>query len=589
MLGLLVALAGGLRGARAEEASGVAPAAERPDVFPLRLVRPGMRGHGLTVRHGTTIERFEIEVLDVVKHHTIKQDLILVRCLGEEFADHQIAQGMSGSPIYIEGRCAGALAYTWAWAKHALGGVTPIEDLLAEGRRPLEGRPTGVDLPTDLRRRRGGNEGEDLHMRPIGVPVALGGFSSETRAWLESRMAPLGLTTCSGTGAGAPGGAGDWADRSAPMVPGAALAVDLARGDFSASAIGTCTFVDGDRVYGFGHPFNSMGETELPMSVGYVYGVVASRNLSFKLGGALRPVGTLIQDRPPGVVGVLGREAPMVPFTVAFQNARTGRSETFRFEITPNRIFFTNMAIAALKECFARAETTLGPNTKRVAMTVRIRGMEPWSFEDAVGGFDGGFQRTLIHLLDRPLNHPTQRVVFESFDLSVSVEHADRRALVRAVGASLDEVRPGQEVDLVVDLEKKDGGERVRETLRARIPADAPAGDYPITVIGGDYIPADVPTPVDVADLPAEYDAQLKSTELVAVLPTSRVSVDVDGHLLRSLPLSGLARIARSPGGQALKLRPVTDLLVYQVPYVVVGRATVTLRVVRGPVEEEDR
>ena len=122
---LILALAGqGVPGARADEAhTPVAAAAPTADVFPLANVKPGLKGYGLTVRSGTKIERFEVEVLDVLRTFQVKQDVILVRCLGEDFADHRIAQGMSGSPIYFDGKIAGALAYTWAWARHALGGI----------------------------------------------------------------------------------------------------------------------------------------------------------------------------------------------------------------------------------------------------------------------------------------------------------------------------------------------------------------------------------------------------------------------------------------------------------------------------------
>lgn len=577
-LGLcLVALA--LAPGRAGAEDPAAPAT-RADVFPLASIRPGLRGHGLTVRSGTRVERFEVEVIDVIHHALVKQDLILVRCLGEDFADHQIAQGMSGSPVYFEGRCAGALAYTWAWAKHAVGGVTPIEALLAEGARPLEGRPTGRDPPTGPRRpplpiaAEGG-----LGLTPIGLPLALGGYSAAGRAAVADALAGRGLVPCPGPGA--PGGAGSWADRDAPVEPGSVLVVDLARGDFSAAVSGTVTFVDGEKVYGFGHPFDGLGETELPMSLGYAYAVVASRQISFKLSGSLRPIGRLVQDRDPGVVGVLGAPARMVPFRVAFGNAVTGRREEFRFEITPNTLFFQPLAVAALRDCFARAETTLGPNTKRVRMTVHIEGMEPWTFEDAVGGFDGGFQRTLIHLLDRPLNDEHLRVEFESFELEVEVEHQDRRAFVRSVTADRDEARPGETVGLDVLLVRKDGGAWVRERLEVRLPADAPAGNYEILVVGGDFVPAEVPAPVDIGQMPREYEAPLKSTDLVAVLPTARVDVDWEGHLLRRLPLSALPRIARSPAGTGLRLRPATERVVRAVPYVVEGRASVSVRVAR--------
>jgi hypothetical protein len=575
--GLLLGALLGLAAAPVEGEEGAPPPKVHADVFPLSAVRPGMKGHGLTVKAGTRIERFEVEVIDVMRNYLPKQDLILVRCLGEEFADHQIAQGMSGSPIYFDGRCAGALAYTWAWAKHAVGGVTPIEEMLAVGERPLEGRPTGLAPPTPLER----TSGDGAELRPIGTPVAVSGFSSAGRAALGSELDRLGFYVSGGVGVGGPAAGAKWIDLDAPMAAGSALVADLVRGDYSISALGTCTYVDGDKVYGFGHPFSSLGETVIPMSVGYVYTIVASREIAFKLGGSIRPIGAIVQDRPAGIVGVMGQDAKMVPITVRFTNAVTGREERFRFEVTPNRIFFTIFTMACVRESFGRAETTLGPNTKRYRMTVKIEGMEPWSYEDIIAGFDGGFQRQLIGLLDRPLNHNSQRPAFESFDLDVTVEHRDRRAYVHTLTASADEVRPGQKVTLEVGLERKDGGELFGESLEVRIPSDAPVGDYRIAVVGGDNVQADVATPRDIADYPALYAAWFKATDLVALLPTSRVDLDVNGRLVRNVPLSSLPRLVRAPGGRGGRLRPVTEKVRRPVPYVVAGSATLTLRVVK--------
>ena len=148
-----------------------AAAAKVPEICPLDMVTPGLKGYGLTVMHGTKIERFEVEVIDVIPGFLAKQSLILVRCLGEAFADHQVVQGMSGSPIYLHGKLAGALSYTWDWAKHPLAGVTPIETMLAEGARPLEGRPNGAEAPTPLRRKdrpAAPHVDESTGLRPIG-------------------------------------------------------------------------------------------------------------------------------------------------------------------------------------------------------------------------------------------------------------------------------------------------------------------------------------------------------------------------------------------------------------------------------------
>ncbi len=566
---------------RADDKS-AAPAGKPAEIFPLSSVRPGMKGHGLTVKQGTKIERFDVEVLDIMRNHLVKQDVILVKCLGEAFADHQIAQGMSGSPIYFDGKIAGALSYTWSGAKHAIGGVTPIETMLAEGDRKLEGSATGMLPATPLKRAASGTGGGASDLRPIGTPIAVGGFSLASRRALERELQPLGFTVCGGgVAAGKPAKGAAWVNLDAPMQPGSALVVDLLRGDYSAAALGTCTHVDGKKVFGFGHDFNLLGETLLPMSVGYVYTVLASRTMSFKLGSSIRQVGAIVQDRPSGITGHLGTPARMVPITARFRNAVTKREETFQFEVTPNRRFFSQLTIFALKESFARAEATLGPNTKRYTMTVKIKGMEPWSYDDVIGGFDGGFQRQLIGLLDRPLNHMTQRVEFESFHLDVEVEHRDRRAYVMSLTASTEEVRPGERVTLRAGLERKDGGERFERELDVRIPHDAPEGNYVITLVGGDFVPADVPTPKDIADYPKLYAGFFKSTELVAVLPTGRVDLDLNGRLLRDLPLSTLARLVRSPGGMSGKLKPVTEKVRLKVPFVVAGSKKVTLRVVR--------
>ena len=552
-------------------------------VFPLADVRPGMKGYGLTVKSGTKIERFEIEVLDVVRTWLVKQDLILARCLGPEFEDHRIAQGMSGSPIYIEGRLVGALAYTWGWSRHALAGITPIETMLAEGSRPEEGRPSGAAPPTRLKTPKGAAAAatSPSDLRPIGTPLCVGGFSAAAREALAEAAHASGFTLAAGAASTSGPALGPWVDGEAKLEPGCSICVELMRGDFSAAALGTCTWVEGNRVHGFGHEFQSLGETLLPMSVGYVYTIVSSQEISFKLGAPLRTVGALVHDRPSGITGFTDRVAPMVPFALTFRNAVTKREEKFAFEITPNTVMFQKLLISAVQDAFSRAEATLGPNTKRYTMTVDLEGLEPFTYTDVIGGFDGGFQRVLVGLVDRVLNHESQRAQFESVALEVEVEHVDRRATIQSVTASVDEVRPGQTLELDVRLIPREPGKTLRLTIPVTIPADAVAGDYVLAVMGGDFLPAEVPAPRDIADLPALFAAYSKATEVVVVLPTGRVDLDLDGRIVRSVPLSSLPRLARSPGGSEGSLRPVTEKVRRDVPFVVAGNQNVSLRVVR--------
>jgi hypothetical protein len=468
---------------------------EESKFFPISSVRPGMRGYGLTVKSGTRIERFDVEVVDVMRNFLAKQDMILVRCLGDEFADHRIAQGMSGSPVYFEDKPAGAIAYAWGFQKHALAGVTPIEAMVAEGDRPPENRPSGAEPPTSFRRDTPASSLGIEGLRPIGTPLCVSGLSAGPREALARAMEPHGLLVRAG-GSDTGGRPGPWADLDAPLEPGSTIMVELLRGDTTAAALGTCTWVDGDKVYGFGHPFDSLGETVLPMCTGYVYTVVSSASFSFKMGTTLRQVGAVVQDRQPCIHGVIGREAPMLPFDVRFENKATGRAEDFHFEVTTNRVYLQQLMLIALSEGFARAETTFGVNTKSYAMAVKIKGMdEPWTYQDVIAGFDAGLQRVLIGLVDRVMIHPNQRAEFEWVKLAVEIEHRDRRVGIEAVTASADEVRPGQEVDLRVRLRHREGGGSSIETVRVRIPDDAPSGAYPIQVMAGDNVSAGWPSP----------------------------------------------------------------------------------------------
>lgn len=540
---------------------------------------------------GTRVETFEVEVIDVIRNYLAKQDVILVRCRGERVERTGVAEGMSGSPVFIDGRIVGALAYTWSWVKEPIGGVTPIAAMLAEGEREAEGRASGAEpatpirtLPPEpaLRGAAGAALGDAGDLVPIRTPVCVGGFSPGSRARLAEVLSPLGLDVrAAGGGAAAPA-PGGFQNLDAPLVPGATLIVDLLRGDFAAAVVGTLTYVDGDRIHAFGHPFQTQGETLWPLSVGYVYTVVPSRNISFKIGASVRPVGALVQDRPSGIVGRIGGVAPMVPFHVTMRNEVTTRSETFDFEVTTNTALFQRLLLMALGEAFDRAEATLGANTKRYRLAVKLKGVaEDWVYEDTIVAFDSGLSRILIGLVDRVMIHPTQRAEFERVDLDVTIEHVDRRALIESVAASRDEARPGDEVDLLVRLRRKEGGALETERLPVRVPADAPAGNLEIQVTGGDSAPADVAEPVDIADIPKLYAAFYKSTELVALVPTGRVDLAVGGRLVRAVPLSALARLARSPDSAGAKLHPVFEKVRRDVPYVVDGSAQATIRILR--------
>ncbi|HEY6050679.1 MAG TPA: SpoIVB peptidase S55 domain-containing protein, partial [Thermoanaerobaculia bacterium] len=224
-----------------------------PAIFPVDSVRTGMVGVGLTVFEGTRIDSFPITILGVLKGQRPGATLVLARAQGAYLERTGIIAGMSGSPVYINGRLLGAVAYTWAFSKDPVGGITPIGemlDLLPTGGTPpsedTEGRLGSLDAEP------GNALSDPTAARPIATPLVLSGFTSDAIAYLDPWLRERGFVA-------GPGGGSVPGISCESLVPGSAVGVQLIRGDWSASAIGTLTYRDGDRVLAFGHPFSGMG------------------------------------------------------------------------------------------------------------------------------------------------------------------------------------------------------------------------------------------------------------------------------------------------------------------------------------------
>src|SRR5512135_2321174 len=289
-------------------------------------IRPGMKGTGRTVMLGTKLEEFGAEVLGVMKGVSPGRDMVLCRLTGCNLEHAGIIQGMSGSPIYINGKLLGAVAYAWEFAKDPIAGITPFQQMVQYVRsndRRIAAEAREVEGAGGIRATRsqpllmGGLAAEESSsaglvpvsggtlagMRPIAMPLAASGFSPRALALLESRFRPIGLAPMAG-GAAPERVLREEGDK--PLVPGAPLSVALVTGDFDLSGIGTVTHVEGDRVYGFGHPMFSLGACEFPMMTGYIHTVYPRANVSLKMGSPLKVVGVLDTDVSTGVAGRIG-------------------------------------------------------------------------------------------------------------------------------------------------------------------------------------------------------------------------------------------------------------------------------------------
>ncbi len=324
-----------------------------------------MKGTGKTVMVGTELEQFGVEVLGVMKDVSPGRDMILARLSGCNLEHAGIIQGMSGSPVYIDGKLVGAVAFAWEFAKDPIAGITPFEQMVAyvrandrriaaesrpaEPERPEKGgvRTAGVRLDPETLGDRDqplpaiaepGNGptavsgGGLAGMKPIATPMAASGFTPRSLAMLAERLGPVGLAPTAGGSAQAEIVA-RFGDK--PLVPGAPVSVAMVTGDFDLSGIGTVTHVEGDRVYAFGHPMMGQGACEFPMMTGYIHTVYPRTSVSMKLGSPLKVVGVLDTDVSTAVSGRLGQTPDMLPMSVQVQSGRFAEPHTYHVESRP--------------------------------------------------------------------------------------------------------------------------------------------------------------------------------------------------------------------------------------------------------------
>ncbi len=492
-------------------------------------VKAGMKGYGKSVFRGTEIERFNVEVIDVLKNFFPKQDIILIRCSAHPVIEQaNIIAGMSGSPIYLfplgaqEGeKLAGALAYGWGFTKEPIAGVTPIEYMIGEMERPIEktGRlPFPADSP----------------VQPCGLPLVLSGCTPRAIAALGKALDGTGLFPMEGGGGGATDGP------EITIEPGCALGVSLMTGDFDATATGTVTWVEGDRVLAFGHPFFGGGETPMPVSSCVIHTVMPSLQRSFKMSSPVKKVGILVQDRANAIFARMGQETSMMPFEVLLSNAKTGRSQAYRGEVVRHPLLTGAMLNSAVQSALEVFEESLEENSVVAETRFEIEGRPPVVSRTTWANPVQVFTPVYLDKVVQVLGNRHEATALKSLTISLEVVHHPQRAEIESMRLVEDDLAPGQEAHLVVTL-RPYRGERVTRDIVLRIPDDEPDGELLIQVASGTQVPPDLPPVDDLDGLLARIAAQHGATDLVAVMETTGLNLRWKGKVVRRLPNTLLA------------------------------------------------
>lgn len=415
---------------------------------------PGARGVVLTTVEGTRIEEIPLTFLGTQENALGPgYDLHLVRLEGEIADRVGVAAGMSGSPVYVDGELIGALAYRFGlMPKEAVGGVTPLADIVAAGKSPAPSRADADSLAS-----------------PIGTPVQIGGLAGPVREWLAPQLRELGFVPLAG------GGSASASGTPHTLRPGSPVGVELVRGDLAMGATGTVTLVDGDRVYAFGHSFFGDGRVEMPMISADVIHTLADTSGSFKMARFGPVVGAVTDDRLTAVVGRTGQVARTVPLKLRVHGADYGERE-FEFELarhaalTPllSGVVVANALIADLGH--DRESTMLARGRVRLADRPDLEIEMAFAGEGAPDpglALAGTLQQTVGYLWSNPF----APVEVEGIELQVQVDPQAHRYTIESLHYDRGPVRPGATVELDCVLRER-RGERVTRRLQVTIPDD---------------------------------------------------------------------------------------------------------------------
>ncbi len=538
------------------------PGADPIPILKSSEVRSGMKGYGLTVFRGSAIERFEVEVIDVLRNAMPKQDMILIRCSHPVLERAKVIAGMSGSPIYLEGKLVGALAYGWGFSVDPIAGVTPIENMLADLARPLEEQ---ASAPA----RRGDALG-GTHLVPVRTPVMMSGFTGMTVEHFRAELESWGLMPMAGgSGSGREG-------EKLTLVPGAAIGVQLMRGDLDMTGIGTVTWVEGDQVLAFGHPMMQMGELSLPITTAWIHDVLPSQQRSFKFGSPVEVVGRLTQDRQSCVAGKTGEASRMVPVDIRIVNEKTRAVSTFRMEVADHRDFTPVLIRMAVSNSMAATEPPVSEEVVRTSILLRTERHGEVSYGGSAAGFDAALAAALGPA-GALLNNRFERVRLQSASVEVSVLHERRIAEIQAAWLEAAEFHRGEEAAVSLEL-RPFNGPAVRRSLSFRVPANLPDGGYELLLSGGSAVNVPAAAPRSAAEMMRVLKRPFASTQVVAVMPLPSIGLTFEGRTLPNLPISVfgtfLAGDSGEVGVQQDALRTALDT-----EWIIVGERRVILRV----------
>lgn len=474
-----------------------ARALDKPAILPLDQIHAGMKGTALTVFQGVKPESMDVEVLGVLRNvNGPKSDVILVRLLGEKPEYTGVVAGMSGSPVYFDGKLAGALAFRIGeFSKEPIAGVTPIEEMFEINA--LDSGPAPGPVPANAAGR-GKSEmtspgdavtpfTQNFHdyLKPIDTPFVFNGFSDSTLQRYADQFAAAGIMPVMGTGSSS--------DRKQPepIEPGSAVSAVLVRGDMDIAATCTVTYVDAKHLLACGHPLLQFGEVDLPMTKATVVATLASPLNAFKIVNTTETVGAFVQDRQAGILGELGHEPKMIPVTVTLRGGPVLKE--FHYEVL-NNAKLSPLAMMATVFNALHGVNEFGEDiTYRMNGVLNVKGYPDVTMHNMFAPLDNG--QPAAALAAASIGERFGRIYSNTYDapdvegvkLDFDLVRERRSARLEVSRTDVNEARPGDQITVETVI-RPYRGERLVRQIPIRIPTSASKGTLRILVSDGDTL-----------------------------------------------------------------------------------------------------
>ena len=475
--------------------SSIAQPAKPVDTIPVNQIHAGMHGVAYTVFEGTKPEPMDVEVLGILKNaNGPKGDIILVRLGGAKAEYTGVVAGMSGSPVYLDGKLAGAVAFRIGeFSKEPIAGVTPINEMLeisALDRTPGSGSIEATGVASTPNKTAGPGMPAKIqdvanYLKPIDTPLVFSGFSEDAVQRFSSKFASAGIVPVMGAGSVSD------AKQPEPIEPGSAVSAILVRGDMDIAATCTVTYMDAEHLLACGHPLMQFGMVDMPMTKAQVLATLPSPLNAFKIVNATEPIGAFVQDRHNGILGEFGKKPEMIPVTLNIRGESSDKQ--IHYEVLNNARLSPVAMMATVFNALHGLNEYGEETTYAMSGRIRVDGYPDVSLQDMFAAVDGTQPGAMLAALslgerfsriyDNPYSMPEIRGVQLDFDIM----HERHFARIESARTDITEARPGDEI-VIEALLQPYRGEPILQHIPVRIPTSASKGSLRILVSDGETL-----------------------------------------------------------------------------------------------------